>query len=87
MWMRQLYKKTNHGATVLFYTGLGIPVAKLADRFSRTWIMTAALVIWSGMTAVSGFKEPPRQQYFYLLLVWLELAWGRMPLASCPIYW
>jgi MFS family permease len=41
-------------AFALFYTGLGIPVALLADRFSRTWIMTVALAIWSAMTAVSG---------------------------------
>ena len=41
-------------AFALFYTGLGIPVAMLADRFSRTWIMTTALAIWSAMTAVSG---------------------------------
>ena len=27
-------------AFALFYTGLGIPVAMLADRFSRTWIIT-----------------------------------------------
>ncbi len=41
-------------AFALFYTALGIPVALLADRFSRTWIMTAALAIWSAMTAASG---------------------------------
>lgn len=41
-------------AFALFYTGLGIPVAMLADRYSRTWIMTAALTIWSAMTAASG---------------------------------
>jgi len=41
-------------AFALFYTGLGIPVAMLADRFSRTWIMTAALTVWSAMTAASG---------------------------------
>jgi len=41
-------------AFALFYTGLGIPVALLADRFSRTWIMTIALTIWSGMTAACG---------------------------------
>jgi MFS family permease len=44
-------------AFALFYTGLGIPVAMLADRFSRTWIMTIALVIWSGMTAASGLAN------------------------------
>ncbi|MDP2214121.1 MFS transporter [Phenylobacterium sp.] len=42
-------------AFALFYTGLGIPVAWLADRWSRTWIMTGALTLWSGFTALCGF--------------------------------
>lgn len=42
-------------AFALFYTGLGIPVAWLADRWSRTWIMTGALALWSGFTALCGF--------------------------------
>jgi sugar phosphate permease len=42
-------------AFALLYTGLGVPVAWLADRGSRTWIMTAALTIWSGFTALCGF--------------------------------
>jgi len=41
-------------AFALFYTGLGIPVAWLADRWSRSWIMTGALTIWSGFTAACG---------------------------------
>lgn len=41
-------------AFALFYTGLGIPVAWLADRWSRTWIMTGALALWSGFTALCG---------------------------------
>ncbi|MCW8847060.1 MAG: MFS transporter [Gammaproteobacteria bacterium] len=41
-------------AFALFYTGLGIPIALLADRYSRTWIMTLALAVWSAMTAASG---------------------------------
>ncbi|MBE9548343.1 MAG: MFS transporter [Proteobacteria bacterium] len=41
-------------AFALFYTGLGIPIAMLADRYSRTWIMTVALTVWSLMTAASG---------------------------------
>jgi MFS family permease len=44
-------------AFALFYTGLGIPVALLADRFSRTWIITAALTTWSLMTAVCGLAN------------------------------
>ena len=41
-------------AFALFYTALGIPIAWLADRWSRTWIMTGALAIWSGFTALCG---------------------------------
>jgi len=41
-------------AFALFYTGLGIPIAYLADRWSRTWIMTIALTLWSGFTALCG---------------------------------
>ncbi len=38
----------------LLYTILGIPVARLAERFSRTWIISISLVIWSGFTALCG---------------------------------
>ncbi len=51
-------------AFALFYTGLGIPVAMLADRFSRTWIMTAALTIWSAMTAACGLAKTFTQLLF-----------------------
>ena len=41
-------------AFALFYTGLGVPIAWLADRWSRTWIMTLALALWSAFTAACG---------------------------------
>lgn len=41
-------------AFALFYTGLGVPIAWLADRWSRTWIMTWALGLWSAFTAACG---------------------------------
>jgi predicted MFS family arabinose efflux permease len=41
-------------AFAVFYTGLGIPIALLADRWSRTWIMTGALTVWSAFTAACG---------------------------------
>lgn len=41
-------------AFALFYTTLAIPIAALADRRSRTWIITVALTVWSGFTALSG---------------------------------
>lgn len=44
-------------AFAIFYTVLGIPIARLADRASRVSIISAALVIWSGMTAVCGLAQ------------------------------
>ncbi len=44
-------------AFALFYTTAGIPIARLADRTSRTTIIAAGLVVWSGMTAVSGLAR------------------------------
>lgn len=41
-------------AFALFYTALGIPIAWLADRWSRTWIMTGSLALWSAFTAACG---------------------------------
>ncbi len=41
-------------AFALFYTTLGIPIARLADRFSRRNIIVIALSLWSVMTALCG---------------------------------
>ena len=38
----------------LFYTTFGIPVAWLADRARRTWIIAAACAIWSVFSAACG---------------------------------
>lgn len=41
-------------AFALLYTTLAVPIAWLADRVSRTWIITTALAMWSGFTMVCG---------------------------------
>jgi len=41
-------------AFALFYTTLGIPIARYADRANRRNIIAVSLTIWSGMTALSG---------------------------------
>lgn len=41
-------------AFAVLYTLLGIPVAILAERFSRTTIIAAAMAMWSAMTAFCG---------------------------------
>jgi MFS family permease len=38
----------------IFYTVLGLPIARLADRSSRRNIIAAGVAIWSVMTAVCG---------------------------------
>lgn len=44
-------------AFAALYSTLGVPIAWLADRKSRTWIITVSLVIWSGFTAVCGMAQ------------------------------
>lgn len=44
-------------AFALFYTALGIPIGRLADRANRVWIMSAALALWSAFTAVCGLAH------------------------------
>jgi MFS family permease len=39
------------------YTVLGIPIARLADKGNRPWVMTASLAVWSGFTVLSGFAK------------------------------
>jgi predicted MFS family arabinose efflux permease len=69
-------------AFALFYTGLGIPVAMLADRFSRTWIMTVALTVWSAMTAASGLATNFWQLFAARLGVGVGEAGGVAPAYS-----
>jgi len=38
----------------LLYTLLGIPIARLADRYNRVSIIGLALATWSGFTVISG---------------------------------
>jgi MFS family permease len=39
----------------IFYATLGIPIARLADRYSRVNIIAISLAVWSAMTTVQGF--------------------------------
>ncbi len=44
-------------AFALFYTFLGIPIARWADRGVRRSIIALAVLTWSGMTALTGFAQ------------------------------
>jgi MFS family permease len=41
-------------AFAIFYTFLGIPIARLADRFSRPMIIAVSMTLWSAFTLLSG---------------------------------
>ncbi len=69
-------------AFALFYTFLGIPIAVLADRKNRVWIMTAALSVWSAMTAVCGFAQNFMQLFLARLGVGVGEAGGVAPAYS-----
>lgn len=44
-------------AFAVFYTVLGIPIARAADRYNRVWIIGASLTAWSGFTALCGAAQ------------------------------
>jgi predicted MFS family arabinose efflux permease len=50
-WQLGLLSGTAFG---IFYATLGIPIARLADRFSRKGVIGISLAVWSGMTALCG---------------------------------
>ena len=44
-------------AFAIFYTVLGIPIARLAERKNRPMIIGTAVAVWSGFTALSGMAN------------------------------
>lgn len=48
-------------AFALFYTVMGIPIARFADRGVRRSVMAAGIAVWSAMTAISGLARTPWQ--------------------------
>jgi len=48
----------------MFYAVVGIPIARLADRWDRRKIISISLFFWSSMTVVSGFAN----SFFHLAL-------------------
>ncbi len=44
-------------AFAIFYCTLGIPIARLAERRNRPWIIGLSLAAWSGFTALCGLAQ------------------------------
>jgi len=66
----------------LFYASLGIPIAWLADRKNRVWIITIALSVWSAMTALCGAAQNFWQLFMARLGVGVGEAGGVAPAYS-----
>ena len=56
-------------AFTLFYATLGLPIARLADRYSRRRIISVSMALWSLMTAVCGLVQSFGQFFFARVLV------------------
>lgn len=61
----------------VFYTILGIPLARVADSRSRRGLIAAGIVVWSAMTALCGLAK----QYWQLLLFRIGVGVGEAALS------
>ncbi|MES2002612.1 MAG: MFS transporter [Pseudomonadota bacterium] len=66
-------------AFALLYSVLGVPLAYLADRTSRSAVVAGALAVWSGFTALCGTATGFGQLFLYRLGVGVGEAGGVAP--------
>ena len=66
-------------AFALLYSTLAIPLALLADRTSRTWVITVSLAVWSGFTALCGLASSFLQLFLFRIGVGVGEAGGVAP--------
>jgi MFS family permease len=66
-------------AFALLYSVLGVPLAMLADRTSRSRVIAGAVAVWSGFTALCGTAANFGQLFFYRLGVGIGEAGGVAP--------
>jgi MFS family permease len=66
-------------AFALLYSALGIPLALIADRTSRSAMAAAALAVWSGFTALCGLAQSSTQLFLLRLGVGVGEAGGVAP--------
>ena len=59
-------------AFALLYSTMAVPLAALADRTSRTWVITVSLAAWSGFTALCGLA----QNFWHIFLARLGVGIG-----------
>lgn len=66
-------------AFALLYSTLGVPLAWLADRTSRSWVIAGSLIVWSFFTSICGFAQSFWQLFLARLGVGIGEAGGVAP--------
>ncbi len=66
-------------AFALLYSTLAIPLAMLADRTSRSWVIAVSLGVWSAFTALCGAASNFTQMFLFRLGVGVGEAGGVAP--------
>ena len=69
-------------AFALFYATLGVPMARLADRWSRRNVLSISMAVWSGMTALCATASSFGQLALYRIGVGVGEAGGTPPSQS-----
>jgi MFS family permease len=52
-------------AFAIFYCGMGLVIARWADRYSRKWIITSGIVVWCAMTSLAGTARSFAQLFLF----------------------
>jgi MFS family permease len=78
-WQLGLLSGTAFG---IFYATLGVPIARLADVFTRKGVMAICLAIWSGMTTLCGTASGFAMLLVYRVGVGIGEAGGSPPTHS-----
>jgi predicted MFS family arabinose efflux permease len=66
-------------AFAILYSTLAIPLALIADRTSRSWVITISLAVWSLFTALCGVATSFGQMFLFRLGVGVGEAGGVAP--------
>ncbi|WP_375285543.1 spinster family MFS transporter [Sphingomonas sp.] len=66
-------------AFAALYSTLAIPLALIADRTSRSWVITVSLGVWSAFTALCGAAQSFTQLFLFRLGVGVGEAGGVAP--------
>lgn len=66
-------------AFALFYSVMGVPIARLADRWSRVNVLTLAITLWTVATALCGTAYSYASLFFFRSLTGVGEAGGSPP--------